>query len=173
MTPIIVTAVKTALSRLATHARVVCLANTDEATFRLFVLAAIKEHNPSAECQTEWHRHDLLVQLDGANTLVEFKYYLYRRTRDLDGSYGNWKGEAGPKNEGEFRACLKKLHECGLQHIHHKYLILVYERPCDPKRKHSFTTSYDNLKPDPMISDVQTIEHAFADCLTCKVLTVS
>ena len=166
-------ALKATMDRLAEHARRVGLANTDEFTFRSLFLAELKRLAPSAECQTEWHKFDLLLQAGGVNILIEFKYYISRRTRELDGTLGAWKGGASPKNEGEFRQCVAKLRRCSCQPIHHKYLILVYERECERRSRYSFARSYDALCDGDGIAEVHTVSHPSHDQLTCKLLRIT
>ena len=165
-------ALRAAMRQLAKHARRVGLANTDESTFRSFFLAELKGLMPSAECQTEWHRFDLLVQVDGANALIEFKYYVSRRTREINGGLGQWKGGAGPKNEGEFEQCVDKLRRCRYRPIHRKYLTLVYERGSDRRSRYSFAKSYDDLSGNRQIAQVCEVDHPMADQLTCKLLLI-
>lgn len=168
----IINALETAMRQLARHARRVGLANTDESTFRSLFLAELKRQTPSAECQTEWHRFDLLVQVDGANALIEFKYYISRRTREIDGTLGGWKGGAGSQNEGEFEQCVDKLRRCCHRPIHRKCLILVYERSYDRRSRYSFAKSYDDLSGNRQIAQVCEIDHPMADQLTCKLLLI-
>ena len=169
----IISALGDALGCLASHVKTVGVMNTDEATFRSFFMASLMERRPGARCQSEWFRFDLLVQAGDLNALVEFKYYISRRTIGLDGKPGQWKGEAGPGNEGEFWACVRKLRERSDESIHHKYLILIYERPYERKSKYSFTRSYDSLGANDDLLGVRDIGHALAEQLTCKLITVA
>ncbi len=134
-----------AMSRLHAHANLVGLPNTDEFTFRSFLMAEIMKRNPSAQCQTEWRRVDLLVQAKSRNALVELKFYLYRRTIELDGEPGKPKGGPGPKNEGEFRDCVEKLRRFQWPGITDKFLVLVYEVGNPRKSRYSYDGSYDDL----------------------------
>jgi hypothetical protein len=105
----VVAATHEALVRLLEHAGKVGLANTEEFTFRSFFMAAAHDLLDDPRFQTEWRKVDLLVQHGNVATLIEFKYYLLRRTVHLDGTHGRAKGGAGLKNESEFRTCLSKL----------------------------------------------------------------
>jgi hypothetical protein len=71
----VVAATDKALARLLDHVGKVGLANTEEFTFRSFFVGAA---------------HDLLEdpRHDDSATLIEFKYYLLRRTLHLDGTCG-------------------------------------------------------------------------------------
>ena len=160
------------MDRLRGHAQLVELANTDEATFRSFFIAELKRQMPSAMCQTEWHRYDLLVQVEGRNALIEFKYYINRRTLELTGKLGKWKGEAGTQNEDEFWKCVDKLRKNTRQPIHAKYLILVYERNYPRRSMYSFTKSYDSLSRGDRFSRVLDVDHAMSDVLRCKLLHI-
>lgn len=132
------------MRRLGKHIACVGLPNVDESTFRSFVLAALIEQCPTAKCQLEWHTYDMLTQIGGENALIEFKFYVFRRTRHLDESDGPWKGNAGVQNQRETRACIKKLSVRQYRPIHHKYLILAYENklPAHSKLKNSFDEAY-------------------------------
>jgi len=169
----IISALEHSMHHFKAHAERVGLPNTDEATFRSFFLAELKRLAPSAECQTEWHKFDLLLQAGGVNSLIEFKYYISRRTREIDGTLGGWKGGAGPQNESEFRQCVEKLRRCSYQPIHHKYLILVYERECERRSRYSFARSYDALCDGDGIAEVHTVSHPSHDQLTCKLLRIT
>lgn len=172
MKQVIEQAVSAALQRLKTHSDLVGLSNVDEATFRSFVIAGIMERCPTAKCQTEWHRFDLLVQGDAIYVLVEFKFYLMRRTLELNGHLGSWKGEAGPQNESEFWACVGKLHDQRDAAVQQGYLILVYQRDYPLRSKYSFAKSYDGLAAGTKIGAVTDIPHGMAETLTCKILEV-
>jgi hypothetical protein len=116
------------VARVLDHAEKVDLANTEEFTFRSFFMAAASELLDAPRFQTEWGTFDLLVQSGDTASLIEFKYYLLRRTYRLDGSPGPKKGGAGPKNEREFGACLDKLRNTIVDGIDQRRLVLVYER---------------------------------------------
>jgi len=165
-------AVSAALQRLKTHSGLVGLSNVDEDTFRSFVIAAIMERSPTVKCQTEWHKFDLLVQGRAVNVLVEFKFYLFRQTREIDGHLGSWKGGAGPKNESEFWDCVGKLHNHRNAAVQHRLLILVYQIGDPQPSKYSFAKSYDGLATDTKIGAVTDIPHGMAETLTCKILEV-
>ena len=148
--------------------------NIDEATFRSFLLAAIKAADPEMGCQTEWNHFDLLLQQrqPDCNAVVELKFYVYRRTRELDGSWGNWKGGAGPKNEGEMKECIRKVHNLQMPGIHSKFLVLVYEMVCERKSTYSFRASYSDLVPDGVIRVVKPVVHG-CDGLSCTLLEIA
>jgi len=164
--------VAAAIGKMKAHADLVELTNVDESTFRSFLLAEIKCRRPEARCQTEWHRFDLLVQIDTASALVEFKFYITRRTRELDGRAGPFKGGASKKNEDEFDACVEKLHSYPDPTVAHKYLILVYEKTSPKRSKCTFARSYDTLPADPRIRSVMDVPHCMADTLACKIIEV-
>ena len=165
--------VAAAIEKMKAHADLVELANVDESTFRSFLLAEIKRRRPEARCQTEWHLFDLLVQIDTASALVELKFYITRRTRDLDGCSGQFKGGASKKNKGEFEACVEKLHSYPDPTVALKYLILVYEKTSPKRSKCSFARSYDNLAAGPMIRSVMDVPHGMEDTLACKLIEVA
>ena len=162
-----------ALHRLSDHADLVKISNVDESTFRSFLLAEIMLHDPGAQCQTEWHLFDLLIQTAERSVAVELKFYIMRQTRELDGRLGQWKGEAGSQNEREFWACVDKLHQLGCPGIGHKYLVLIYQRANPRKSKYSFALSYDDLKPNDRIKMVTTICHEMGDRLACKLIEIA
>lgn len=160
-----------AFDRLKPHAESVGLTNVDESTFRSFFLASLMERCPDVRCQTEWHTFDLLVQHAGIDALIEFKFLVMRRTRELDGRPGNWKGEAGTQNKKEFWQCVKKLHGQPY-HVQHRYLLLVYETSYPRPSKYSFAKSYGNLTPGKFIATVAGMQHCMSDVLACKLIEV-
>src|SRR5215470_1221103 len=103
-----------AMLRLVAHATKVGLSNTEEFTFRGLFMAAAHDLLDRPRFQTEWERFDLLVQLGEHTTVIEFKYYLLRRTVGLRGELLGYKGGAGLQNEAEFRRCVSKLRDAAL-----------------------------------------------------------
>jgi hypothetical protein len=89
--------------------------------------AARDQLGPSPRFQTEWRKFDLLVQTGELATIIEFKYYLQRRTLGLQGEPLGFKGGPGPRNEAEFKACVHKLRTAVPQGVTDRRLILVYE----------------------------------------------
>ena len=156
-----------AMNRLSAHAAKVDLSNTDEFTFRAFLMDAIRSEYPKSKLQTEWQRFDLLLQVDDYNVLIELKYYVYRRTLKLDGSNGNWKGGAGAQNESEFYACVNKLRDTKSRSIHEKHLILIYQRQSPQRSPKSFDGSYGNLQRRHGISQVIEVPHEASERLAC------
>ncbi len=169
----LMTAATAAMNRLADHAAVVRLSNTDEFTFRSFFLYELMKVLPSAQCETEWQRVDLLVRHLDENTLIEFKHYLHRRSMLLDGSPANWKGGPGPKNEEEFKSCIKQLHRCAFTPVQAKYIVLVYERSSPRKSRYCFSRSYDRLTAGGPLLEVIDIHHKLEDSVTCKLLRIA
>ncbi len=162
-----------AMTRLREHSELVGLANVEEFTFRAFVMAEIMGACPTARCQAEWHKVDLLVQRDGLNALVEFKFYLTRRTVLLDGSPSHWKGGASRKNLSEFQKCVEKLRNFENSEIHRKFLVLVYEALYPKKSRYSFGMFYDQIKPDKQMTSVDAISHVMEDRVTCKLIQIA
>lgn len=148
-----------AMRRLLVHAEKVELPNTDESTLRAFFMAAAHDllGAPRLRFQTEWRRFDLLVQLGEFATVVEFKYYLKRRTRGLRGEHLGFKGGPGPQNEAEFRACVQKLRTAVLPDMADRRLVLVYERESYGRSRHSFDHSYRDLGPGDELTDVHSL----------------
>jgi hypothetical protein len=149
-------ATRLAMARILDHAGKVGLANTEEFTFRAFFMAAAWELLDKPRFQTEWAKFDLLVQAGGTASLIEFKYYLLRRTYRIDGTPGPKKGGAGTKNEAEFQACINKLRNSVLDGIHVRRLVLVYERDDDVADggKRSLHSSYGQLAPCTFLARV-------------------
>jgi len=158
-----------AIARMNSHAALVELANTDEATFRAFFLAEVRTRMPASKCQTEWFRYDLLVQHDRRNTLIEFKYYITRPLVSLDGMRIQWKGNPGVQNEREFNDCIKKLRTCSHDPIHSKYLVLVYERDSPRASGNTFHGIYGALATT---DDVSSVWRTSNGGLCCVVLTI-
>lgn len=69
-----------AMVRLLAHAKKVGLTNTEESTFRAMFMAAAHDLLDAPQFQTEWKKFDLLLQVGGVATIIEFKYYMVRRT---------------------------------------------------------------------------------------------
>lgn len=163
------------MGQLHDHAALVGLSNTNESIFRSFFVAQLRRAFREAECQTEWHTVDLLAQTEGCNALVEFKYYIVRRTKNIDGTQGNRKGGAGSSNEKEFWGCVESLSRRLYEGVTHKWLILVYERECPTRAKGrcSFALSYDGLKAEGKIKSVIEIDHLMDSQLACKVLEIA
>ena len=159
--------------RLQEQVRFVGLPNTDEATYRSFFLAEVSRQLPQLTCETEWNRVDLLLQHGSRNVLIEFKYYVERRSRQLDGSLGHWKGGPGPKNESEFWTCVEQLAECTFEPIYRKYLILVYQRgSVRGGTRYSYSLSYDSLTPGSSIERVIRVPHVMDSLLACNLIRV-
>jgi len=138
---------RAAMRRLLEHAEKVELANTDECTLRANFMAAAYDqlYPPRPRFQTEWKRFDLLVQVGGWATVIEFKYYMVRRTYGLRGEPLAYKGGAGPKNESEFYACVQKLRTALPREVGDGRLVLVYERESAHQTRHSFHRSFGHL----------------------------
>lgn len=164
-------AVSLALESVHEHADTVGLSNTDEFTFRAFLMRAIKHIDPSVEFETEWNTFDLLVTGDGWFRLVELKYYLYRYRRLLQSARKS-KGGAGPKNEREFRRCIDKVAASSREGVTHRSLVLVYEVDAT-RRGRSFGKSYSNLglfvKPE-YGCEITPINHSWQDRLACTAV---
>jgi hypothetical protein len=154
-------ATRVAMARILDHAGKVGLANTEEFTFRSFFMAAAYELLDKPRFQTEWGKFDLLVQSDDGTALIEFKYYLLRRTYRIDGTPGPRKGGAGTKNETEFHACIDKLRNTVIDGIDQRRLILVYERDgrLTGRRCRSLHGSYGQLAPSTSLTRVWSLTH--------------
>ena len=153
---------RTAMKRLVTHANKVGLANTGEFTFRAFFMEAAWDLLDRPEFETEWNKFDLLVRVGDVATLIEFKYYLWRRTYDLEGGPGRRKGGAGAKNEKEFEDSLAKLRSAPVVGITHRRLVLVYADDSHlPGR--SFHASYAALGESEQIAEVWRVSADAAD----------
>ena len=148
-----------AMRRLLAHAEKVGLPNTDECTLRAFFMAAAHDllGMPRPRFQTEWYRFDLLVQIGALATIIEFKYYMRRRTLGLEGEHLRFKGGPGPQNEREFNLCVKKLRTAGLPGVADRRLILVYEREVNGRYRNSFDRSYGGLAVGDDLTDVQSL----------------
>jgi hypothetical protein len=164
---------RSAMSCLEKHSKLVGFQNVDESTFRSFVLAEIMRLDPDAKCQTEWQRFDLLVQAKDQNAVLEFKFfYGPRRTKNLDGSDGAWKGGPSLKNEREFQQCVEKLIEERRPEIEYKFLVLVYRKGISKiASKHSYESSYSNLSRFK-IQHFEIIDHEDRDNVACNLIHV-
>ena len=83
-----------AIERLLDHASLVGLQNTEEFTFRSLFMACAAALLDKPVFQTEWRRFDLLVSETDSTALIEFKYFVLRRTIGLDGQPRGYKGGA-------------------------------------------------------------------------------
>jgi hypothetical protein len=148
-----------AMRRLLAHAEKVGLANTDECTLRAFFMASAHDllGMPRPRFETEWRRFDLLVKIGALATIIEFKYYMRRSTFGLGGEFLGFKGGPGPKNEGEFNACVMKLRTVVPTGVADRRLILVYEREANGRSRYSFGRSYGGLAVGDDLSDVQPL----------------
>jgi hypothetical protein len=147
-----------AMFRLVAHAAKVGLSNTEEFTFRGLFMAAAHDMLDRPRFQTEWERFDLLVQLGEHATVIEFKYYLLRRTVGLRGELLGYKGGAGLQNEAEFRRCVNKLRTAALPaELNDRRLILLYERDYGRRSRYSFHLSYGNLRAGQDYAEVISI----------------
>ncbi|TNM67610.1 hypothetical protein FHN55_09155 [Streptomyces sp. NP160] len=147
-------AAREAMVRLLGHAEGFGLENTEEFTYRSFFMASAHVRLEQPIFHTEWRTFDLLVLHGDQATLVEFKYYLYRWTRDLDGRVGDTKGGAGVQNEQEFAACLAKLGSRVVPGITARHLVLVYQRETRGRARRSYETSFGELAPFPAVERV-------------------
>ncbi|MEZ6162928.1 MAG: hypothetical protein R3B67_00655 [Phycisphaerales bacterium] len=145
----------TALDAMLQHAGRVGLMNTEEFTFRSMFMRAAEQ--PGIRFQTEWNKFDLLAQIDTEFTLIEFKYYITRRTQSLDGKPGNYKGGASKQNEDEFWRCVNKLATQAPSQIAERFLVLVYEREYPKRSRFSFHNSYGDITAKPPVSEVWAI----------------
>jgi len=143
-----------AVVRLLDHADVVGLENTEEFTYRAFFMAAAHRRLQDPTFHTEWKHFDLLVRHGGEATLVEFKYYLYRRTYGLDGSLTGTKGGASLQNEQDFAACVAKLTRRVIPGITARHLVLVYQREGLGRGRRSYEASYGQPPPLPGVARV-------------------
>lgn len=144
---------RAAMKRLLTHAGKVELSNTEEFTFRAFFMDAAWDLLDHPTFQTEWNKFDLLVQVGGAATLIEFKYYLWRRVSDLKGRPGRPKGGASLQNETEFWATFNRLQSAPADGIAQRRLVLVYEDDSDRPGR-GYHASYGHLRPSERIAQV-------------------
>jgi len=150
-----------AMRRLVAHADKVGLPNTDECTLRAFFMAAAHDllGMPRPRFETEWSRYgfDLIVNTGALATVIEFKYYMQRRTFGLGDEFLRFKGGPGPKNEGEFYACVNKLRTDVPPGVADRRLILVYVREANGRSRYSFDQSYGGLAVGGDLTDVQPL----------------
>jgi hypothetical protein len=147
-----------AMRRLLAYAEKVELLNTDECTLRAFFMTAARDQlGLGPRFQTEWRRFDLLVQDGELAAVIEFRYYLQRRTFGLQGEILGFKGGPGPKNEGVFNACVHKLRTAVPEGVTDRCLILVYETWSNPASRNSFSRSYRDLAVNADLADVQRL----------------
>ncbi|PCI07577.1 hypothetical protein COB72_09955 [bacterium] len=165
------------------HSKCVELSNTNESIFRSFFIEQLCKEDHSVRCQVEWNFVDVFVKFPDRNVLIEFKYYLHRRSMKLDGSIGNRKGGASTKNKSEFDKCVRQLFDDSRDTqraykdasavVHEKYLILAYERKVpSPYRFMCYSTLYDSLEPGEFIESVDWLPIDQDDELRIVLLTI-
>ena len=106
----------------------------NESVFRFFFVQSLLEAQKNCKVQQEWRRYDLLIQHEGQNILVEFKFYHRPRCTNLAGDQPWAKGGPGKKNFEEFIECVRQLatvDKCRSRKsdkgkIDGRYLVLVY-----------------------------------------------
>ena len=97
------------------------------------------------------------VQVGDDATVIEFKYYLVRRTFGLRGEVLGYKGGAGPRNGAEFRDCVRKLRTAVPPQVGDRRLVLIYGRASDRQSRYSFHRSYGELAASDDIEEVQSL----------------
>ena len=137
------------------------LPHFSESVFRFLFVRTLLRRYPTVRCQTEWNRIDLMFIDSQGPSVIEFKFYVHNRHRDLQGVQRNWKGGAGKKNFGEFCKCIKKLaaldnkawgRDSG-KAIRNRYLILAYTNTPELQGEKSYRHWYDRLElPEPIKS---------------------
>jgi hypothetical protein len=160
------------LERFTEHAKLVCLQNTDEFTFRAFFLAEFKKQFKKAKCHTEWRKYDLLICRGSQRFIIEFKFYVTRRAYDIDCRPARRKGGPSDKNEGEFRACIDRLRAAKGMGLAGRCLVLAYERPREDETGRSFAQSYDDVAGKYGVPLVTTVECSCECPLICKLIEI-
>lgn len=91
---------------------------------------------------------DLVLRQPPEVAFIEFKFYRHRRRYDpYDGRPRGFKGGPGPKNAGEFQACIDQLHKRPSVPDLSKYVVLVYADPTDGSRPNlRFSDYYDDYR---------------------------
>lgn len=140
MRELLIGSLEAAMVALKDQADLVGLENVDESTFRSFAMAAIRRRSANSRIQAEWNRVDLFVSVGDVIAAVEFKFYVHRPHYDLAGKLVRWKGGAGPKNSGEFQACLENMHNLEYSGIQNRYVVLLFENDVDHDRATSSAT---------------------------------
>jgi hypothetical protein len=127
-------ALKTACDELDRLLKKFPLSILNQSVFRFFFVRNLLRQRKGCEVQLEWHRFDLLIQDDGRNILVEFKFHTLPTSHNLAGDKTWRKGGPGKQNFEEFKSCIRKLatvekrkwRRSDQGKIHGKYLILAY-----------------------------------------------
>lgn len=162
-------AAREALALMDDHAQVVCVRNTDESTFRSFFLRSLLTYHKDWDCDSEWSRVDLLVRGSGEKAFIEFKYYLSKPRRMLDGKQKGFKGGAGKKNEAEFQCCIEQLHTTPYGPVDNKYVVLVYEQNAPDGVKSFYDDSYGVLTVEGPVVAIERLE---ARLFRCAILAI-
>jgi hypothetical protein len=155
----IVAAVKKMREMIAREICDVELPHWGESVFRYFFVRALLANKSTAKCDAEWHRIDLLVRGRTGNQLVEFKYFTTRVHESLDHAKKWKKGGPGPKNFGEFRACVAKLARIedakwrleDKGPISGRYIILAY---CDRAGGDGYSDWYRHVERNPQLNAI-------------------
>lgn len=120
-----------------------------ESVFRYGFCRAIAKTRKQVELFIECDRIDLVLSSATKRAFVEFKFYSHPKRFHSYGEHkpNAFKGGPGEKNLGEFKACIRKLHDRNTVRHLSKYVILVYTDPTDGSRPSKrYSTYYDNYK---------------------------
>jgi hypothetical protein len=135
------------------------LPHFSESVFRFMFVRTLLRRYQEVRCETEWNRIDLMFIDSQGPSVIEFKFYVHNRHRDLQGVCRHWKGGAGDRNFREFCKCIKDLVD--LDHaswgrdsgkaIKNRYLILAYTNTHEHQGEKSYRHWYDRLElPEPI-----------------------
>jgi hypothetical protein len=151
----------------------------NESVFRFLFIRSLLKTNPVIDCETEWERHDLLILLDKAAVLVEFKFFQDRLGRSINDKRRR-KGGAGVQNFREFCEAAEKLAarmvlptpQIGQSQLVGAFLILAYadrEDQLPHQNRHSFSDFYDEVKlPEKLQARVVLREQVSLEPAECK-----
>lgn len=137
------------------------LPHFSESVFRYMFVRTLLKRYPTVRCETEWNRIDLMFIDSQGPSVIEFKFYVHNRHRDLQGVQRQWKGGAGEMNFSEFCGCVKKLADLDQtawgrdsgNAIKNRYLILAYTNTPEHQGEKSYRHWYDRLElPEPIKS---------------------
>lgn len=82
-------------------------------------------------------------------------------------------GGPGSQNQREFASCIGKLREAKIEGIMGKYLVVVYEKSCPRKSRHSFAKSYDEVPQTDGVIGTYPVLCADSEKFACKAIAIA
>ena len=81
----------------------------NESVFRFFFVQNLLRLCKDCRCQIEWNRIDLLVQNEGKNIIIEFKFFALPKSYNLAGDRHRFKGGQARRTLKSFACAWRNL----------------------------------------------------------------